>query len=95
MLSWKGGIVMKTITVRGLDEIIKKNLKRVAGQNGKSVNQFVLDTLKERLGLTKEKKYTAIHHDMDHLFGIWSENEFKGIQGKIDSERTIDKELWK
>jgi plasmid stability protein len=86
---------MKTITVRGLDEIIAKNLKRMAGQNGKSVNQFVLDTLKERLGLKKEKKYTVIHHDMDHLFGIWSENEFKRIQGKIDSERKIDKELWK
>jgi len=86
---------MKTITVRGLDETITKNLKRIAGQNGKSVNQFVLDTLKERLGLNKEKKYTVIHHDMDHLFGIWSENEFKRIQGKIDLERKIDKELWK
>jgi len=67
----------------------------MAGQNGKSVNQFVLDTLKERLGLKKEKKYTVIHHDMDHLFGIWSENEFKRIQGNIDSERKIDKELWR
>ena len=86
---------MKTITVRGLDETITKNLKLMAGQNGKSVNQFVLDTLKERLGLKKEKKYTVVHHDMDHLFGIWSENEFKLIQGKIDSERKIDKELWK
>ena len=86
---------MKTITVRGLDEIIAKNLKRMAGQHGKSVDQFVLDTLKERLGLKKEIKYTVIHHDMDHLFGIWSENEFKRIQGNIDSERKIDKELWK
>jgi plasmid stability protein len=86
---------MKTITVRGLDETITKNLKRIAGQNGKSVNQFVLDTLKERLGLKKEKRYTVVHHDMDHLFGIWSENEFKRIQGKIDLERKIDKELWK
>jgi plasmid stability protein len=86
---------MKTITVRGLDENITRNLKRMAGQNGKSVNQFVLDTLKERLGLKKEKKYTVVHHDMDHLFGIWSENEFERIQEKIDSERKIEEELWK
>ena len=85
---------MKTITVRGLDETIAKNLKRVAKQEEKSVNQFILDTLKERLGLKKEKKYTVVHHDLDHLFGIWSENEFKRIQGKIDSERKIDKDLW-
>lgn len=31
---------------------------------------------------------------MDHLFGIWSEDEFRAVQGKIDSERKIDKELW-
>ena len=85
---------MKTITVRGLDETIAENLKRVAKQEEKSVNQFILDTLKERLGLKKEKKYTAVHHDLDHLFGIWSESEFKRIQGKIDSERKIDRELW-
>ena len=43
----------------------------------------------------KEKKHTVVHHDMDHLFDIWSENEFKEIQGKIDSERKIDADLWK
>ena len=85
---------MKTITVRGLDETIAENLKLVSKQEEKSVNQFILDTLKERLGIKKEKKYTVVHHDLDHLFGIWSENEFKQIQGKIDSERKIDKELW-
>jgi len=85
---------MKTITVRGLDETSAENLKRVAKQEEKSVNQFILDTLKERLGLKKEKKYTVVHHDLDHLFGIWSENEFKRIHEKIDSERKVDKELW-
>ena len=85
---------MKTITVRGLDETMKENLRRVAKQEGKSLNQFIVDTLKDRLGLKKQKKYTVSHHDMDHLFGIWSENEFRSIQQKIDSERKIDKELW-
>lgn len=31
---------------------------------------------------------------MDHLFGIWSEEDYKMIQEKIDSERKIDEELW-
>ena len=44
--------------------------------------------------LQKKKKYTVSHHDLDHLFGIWTENEFNQIQNKIDSERKIDKELW-
>ena len=86
--------MVKTITVRGLDDNVAEHLKGVAEQEGKSVNQFILDTLKERLGLKKQKKYTVVHHDLDHLFGLWSENEFKQIQEKIDSERKIDKELW-
>ena len=85
---------MKTITVRGLDDNIAENLTQTAGREGKSVNQFILDMLKERLGLKKEKKYTIVYHDMDHLFGIWSESEFKLIQEKINLERKIDKELW-
>ena len=40
---------MKTITLRGLDDTISEKLKRTAKEEGKSVNQFILDTLKERL----------------------------------------------
>ena len=50
---------MKTITVRGLDDTMKENLQRVAKQEGKSLNQFIVDTLKDRLGLKKQKKYTV------------------------------------
>jgi hypothetical protein len=70
-------------------------LQRAAKEEGKSINQFVLDTLKKQLGLEKEKRFTAVHHDMDHLFGRWSEREFKQIQTKIDAESQIDEELWK
>ena len=34
------------------------------------------------------------YHDMDHFFGIWGEDEFQAIQGKINEESRIDKELW-
>lgn len=44
--------------------------------------------------LVEELKKAAEHHDMDHFFGTWSEEEFHQIQGKIDSERKIDRELW-
>ena len=27
------------------------------------------------LGEEKEKKFTVVHHDMDHLFGKWSQIE--------------------
>jgi ribosomal protein S24E len=86
---------MKTLTVRGIDPSLSQKLKEIAKQQGKSVNQLVLDAMKQHFGLEKEKKFTRIYHDLDHLFGTWSQEEYELVQGKIDSERRIDDELWK
>ena len=85
---------MKVITIRGVEPILSAKLKQTAKEKGKSVNQFIIEILKENFGLQKKKKYTVLHHDLDHLFGRWTEKEFDQIQNKIDSERKIDKELW-
>jgi hypothetical protein len=86
---------MKAITLRGLDDTTGERLKKAAMQEGKSSNQFILDTLKEKLGMKKQRKHTVVHHDMDELFGLWSERDFREVQGKIDSGRKIDQELWR
>ena len=64
---------MKTITVRGRDSFLAEKLKQFAKQESKSVNQFILGTLKQKVGVEKEKRFTVEHHDPDHLFGKWSE----------------------
>jgi plasmid stability protein len=86
---------MGAITLRGLEPSLKEKLKRAAKKEGKSVNQMVKDTLKQHLGMIKDKKFTLVHHDLDHLFGRGSEEEIKRIQRKIDSERKIDEEFWR
>jgi hypothetical protein len=85
---------MKTITVRGIDAQLAEKMKQTAKDEGKSVNQLVLDSIKDRLGEKGRKKFTRVYHDMDHLFGKWTQEEFEAIQGKIEAERKIDKELW-
>jgi hypothetical protein len=55
---------------------------------------LILDCIKKFLGEEKEKRFSVLHHDMDHLFGKWSQEEFDRIQCKIDSERKIDPEIW-
>ena len=50
--------------------------------------------LRKQFGLDKARRFTEVHHDLDHLFGRWDEDEFTQIQQKIDSERRIDSELW-
>ena len=86
---------MKAISIRGLEPQVAEKLKTAAQKKSQSVNQFVIETIKEKLGMKKKLKYTRIHDDLDHLFGKWSEKEFSIIQGKIDNERKIDPELWK
>jgi len=86
---------MKSISIRGVDDQLAFLLKQEAEAARKSVNQFILETLKKQLGLSKKKRYTHVHHDLDSLFGMWSKDEFDGIRGKIDAERRIDPEIWK
>jgi len=90
----KGINTMKTITVRGINSVLSERMKQAAKQEGKSVNQVVIDTMRQHFGMIKEKKFTVVYHDLDHIFGRWSQEEFDKIQGKIDTERKIDKELW-
>ncbi|MFH2219893.1 MAG: antitoxin [Pseudomonadota bacterium] len=85
---------MKSMSIRGIDPAMADKLRDIAEKQGKSINQVVLETIQKSLGLDKEPKYTRIYDDLDHLFGKWTQEEFDRIQGKIESERTIDKELW-
>jgi len=86
---------MKTMTIRGLNERLSEKLKQAAKKEAKSINQFVIDSIRKSLGEEKEKKFSVIHHDMDHLFGKWSEQESEQIEKIIHMERKIDQELWR
>jgi len=85
---------MKAITIRGIDSDMSVKLKQVAENEKKSVNQLVLDLIKQNIGMQKKKRYTKTHNDLDDLFGQWSDAEFEKIQGSVDHQRKIDPELW-
>ena len=85
---------MKAITIRGIDSDMSVKLKQIAKSEKKSVNQLVLDLIKQDIGMQKKKRYTRIYNDLDDLFGRWSDAEFEKIQGSIDNQRKIDLELW-
>jgi hypothetical protein len=86
---------MSNLPIRGIDTDLATTLKQQAQASGMSVNQLVLDVLKEHTGLHKKKHFTEEYHDLNFLFGQWTDSEFDKVQGKIDSESLIDNELWK
>lgn len=86
---------MKTVTLRGVDDILSDALKRAAEDANQSVNQFILDRLKTDLGLNKSKQYTRVFHDLDDLFGSWAKEEYEEVQERLNRQRRIDPELWR
>jgi hypothetical protein len=85
---------MKTITLRGIDEELSSALTQAARRDEKSINQFVLDRLRSDVGLKKEPRFTATYHDLDDLFGSWSEDEYRRIDSRLMEQRAIDPRLW-
>ena len=85
----------KVITLRGIDPSLSQKIKSEAEKEHKSVNQFLVDTLKKNLGMGKKKKFTRIFHDLDNLFGKWSKKEFDQFQSQLEAQRAIDTELWR
>ena len=86
---------LKNMTLRGVDPQLAARLREEAEREGKSVNQTALDALRKQFGLSKSRRFTEVHRDLDHLFGRWDEDEFARIQQSIDSGRRIDPELWR
>ena len=80
---------MKAITIRGIDSSVLSKLKQVAKNEKKSVNQLVVNIIKQNIGMLKTEKYTKKYDDLDHLFGIWTDDEFDKIQGIIDGQRKM------
>lgn len=85
---------MSSLSIREVDPQLAAILKEQAKKSQKSINQFVLEILRQHLGLMKEKRFTREYDDLDNLFGSWTDEEFADIQSKIDCERQIDEELW-
>ncbi len=86
---------MKSMSIRGANDQLISLLKEKAAASNKSVNQLVLEILQKFVGLDHKKIFTAEYHDLDHLSGKWSEDDYLSVQDKINSERQIDQELWK
>ena len=86
---------MKAFTIRGVEPEVAEKLKMTAQEQGKSVNQIVLDFIKKNLGFEKGKKHSQEYTDLDDLFGRGTEDEFKMIHDRINQSRQIDQELWK
>ena len=90
------GIHLKQITVRGVPVEIEKMIKREAENKGLSLNKAFISLLEKTTGIKeKAQKRKPLHHDLDHLCGIWTKREAEEFMKNVRLQRTIDEDLWK
>jgi len=87
---------LKQITLRGIPADVERMIKREAEDKRLSLNKAFISFLEKATG-RKEKvqKRKYLHHDLDHLCGIWTKREAEEFLKSVEFQRTIDEDLWK
>jgi plasmid stability protein len=81
---------MNAITLRNLPREVAKAIRERARKEGVSLNRAVIEFLEEATGFTKTKpKEPVLHHDLDHLFGVWSKEEADEFDQFLKEHRSI------
>jgi predicted transcriptional regulator len=85
---------MANLTLRGLDDELRKRLERVAQERNQSLNATAISLLREYLGLTAPPIHRS-YDDLDHLAGTWSAAEAAEFDRAVEDFQEVDPELWK
>jgi hypothetical protein len=81
------------ITLRGLPEPIDTQIRKIAKEEGVSLNKAVIRFLEKAVG--RPKKRSLLHHDLDRFAGSWTAEEASRFEAALLEQRRIDPEAWK
>lgn len=80
---------MKHLTIRGVPEDLHELLLEEKERTGKSLNQTVIDLLRERLGADSPRR-----NGLARFAGGWSQTDFDEFQRSTAAMEDIDRDLW-
>lgn len=80
---------LKYLTVRNLPPEVAKALEQEKQRRGASLNQTVIDLLKQGLGVPGTRSNGLVR-----LAGIWSEEEHEQFQRAVAPFDDVDPDLW-
>lgn len=80
---------MKTLTVRGVTAELGRALNDEKRRRGTSLNQTVLDLLRQSLGVG-----TPRSNGLRRFAGGWTDAEFREFEAAIRDFGKIDPEMW-
>lgn len=80
---------MKHLTIRNVPEDLHEELLREKTRRGSSLNQTVIDLLRQRLGVSG-----GYSNGLRRFAGTWSEDEFQEFEKARREFENVDPELW-
>jgi len=87
---------MKQITIRGISGKVERIVRKQAREKGLSLNKTLVSLLEQSVGVTPgDVKGVGLHHDLDDLSGVWTREDAAAFDRSLQSQRSVDEELWK
>jgi hypothetical protein len=83
---------MKALTIRKVEPRLAAALARETKRRGTSLNQTVLDLLRQGLGIDTPAPRT---NGLEKFAGTWTAEEFKEFEASVAMFERIDPELWR
>jgi plasmid stability protein len=80
---------LKNLTVRNLPSDVAEALAREKQRRGSSLNQTVIDLLKQGLGVSGTRS-----NGLAPMAGQWSEEEYQDFERALAPFEELDPELW-
>jgi plasmid stability protein len=80
---------MKHLTIRGVPDDLHDALHEEKERTGKSLNQTVIDLLRQRLGLDAPRS-----NGLARFAGTWTYEDFEEFERSVAPTEEIDRELW-
>ncbi len=86
---------MANVSLRGISEEVKNELKTEARRRNQSVNALLLSFINKGIGRQEKRSYRTQYSDLDELAGTWTEEDAAEFEAAISSFNEIDESLWK
>lgn len=81
---------MKALTIRNLPAGVAEALEREKRRRGRSLNQTVIDLLRQSLGVEQTRS-----NGLAQLAGRWDDEELREFELAVAPFEQIDEELWR
>lgn len=81
---------MNQITIRGIDPEIAHEIRRIAKESRKSINQVIKEIIHKELG-----RHQSPASSLKQLAGGWTQKEAEAFELSIKSCEQIDEDIWK